>query len=153
MQLKRVISGGQTGVDQIGIKVARRLGIPTGGTAPKGWRTEDGPRPSLAEFGLVESFSPDYATRTAENAYDSDGTVIFADDLDTPGTKCTIKALKRHYKPYVVNPNVEQLVEFLNKHKISILNVAGNRGSKLKDERRFQIGMILFESLKKFNNI
>jgi len=32
--VEKVISGGQTGVDRMGLEVAKELGIPTGGTAP-----------------------------------------------------------------------------------------------------------------------
>lgn len=148
MPLRKVISGGQTGVDQIGLKVARRLGITTGGTAPKGWKTEDGSKPHLADFGLVESWSNDYAVRTTDNVYDSDATVIFANDLDSPGTICTIKAIKKHKRPYITNPTTETLVDFLRRYDVSILNVAGNRGSRLADEQRFNIGTTLFEALK-----
>ncbi|SFF23216.1 YpsA SLOG family protein [Spirosoma endophyticum] len=34
-QPERIISGGQTGIDQLGLEVARSLGIPTGGLAPR----------------------------------------------------------------------------------------------------------------------
>lgn len=33
--LKKIISGGQTGVDQIALDIAKQLGIETGGTAAK----------------------------------------------------------------------------------------------------------------------
>lgn len=53
--LRRVISGGQAGVDQAGLRAAKAAGLETGGWMPNGWRTADGPRPDLAEqFGLVE---------------------------------------------------------------------------------------------------
>ena len=48
----KIISGGQTGVDQAALRAAKACGIPTGGWAPKGWRTEDGPAPWLADLGL-----------------------------------------------------------------------------------------------------
>jgi predicted Rossmann-fold nucleotide-binding protein len=38
--LTRVISGGQTGVDQAALRAAKTRGIATGGFAPKGWLTE-----------------------------------------------------------------------------------------------------------------
>jgi hypothetical protein len=38
--LAKVISGGQTGADQAGRRAARAAGIPTGGWAPLGWKTE-----------------------------------------------------------------------------------------------------------------
>lgn len=53
--LDRVISGGQSGVDQAALRAARAAGIPTGGSMPRGFLTEDGPRPDFAElYGLVE---------------------------------------------------------------------------------------------------
>lgn len=52
--IDNVISGGQTGVDQAALRAARASGIVTGGFAPKGWATEDGPAPWLgSEYGLV----------------------------------------------------------------------------------------------------
>ena len=38
----KIISGGQTGVDTIGLQVAKELGIETGGKAPKGFLREEG---------------------------------------------------------------------------------------------------------------
>jgi Circularly permutated YpsA SLOG family len=52
--IARIITGGQTGADQGGLRAARAAGIATGGFAPKGWATETGAAPWLAEFGLVE---------------------------------------------------------------------------------------------------
>jgi hypothetical protein len=44
-----IITGGQTGADQAAVRAGHAAGIPTGGFAPKGWLTEDGPAPgSLA---------------------------------------------------------------------------------------------------------
>ena len=54
MSIKKIISGFQTGADIGGILAAKRLGLETGGTMPKGFRTEDGPRPEFAElYGAV----------------------------------------------------------------------------------------------------
>ena len=51
--LKRVISGGQTGVEQVALRAAKALGIETGGWAPIGWKTEEGESAWLgAEYGL-----------------------------------------------------------------------------------------------------
>ena len=78
--IERVISGGQTGADQAGLAVAKRLGIPTGGCMPKGWLTEAGPRPDLgATYGLEEAETAAYPERTERNVLASDGTVVFGD--------------------------------------------------------------------------
>jgi hypothetical protein len=45
--LERIITGGQTGADQAGWRVAQAFGIRTGGGRPRGFLTEEGPRPAL----------------------------------------------------------------------------------------------------------
>ena len=50
--LTKIISGGQTGADQVALSVAVRLGLKTGGYAPLRYMTEDGPDPTLARYGL-----------------------------------------------------------------------------------------------------
>jgi hypothetical protein len=53
--LDEIVTGGQTGADQADWRVARAFGIPTGGSMPKGYLTEDGPRPEFAAlYGAVE---------------------------------------------------------------------------------------------------
>ena len=43
--VKRIISGGQTGVDRAALDVALEHNFPCGGWCPKGRRAEDGPIP------------------------------------------------------------------------------------------------------------
>ena len=126
--MKKIISGGQTGVDRIGLEVARELGFATGGTAPKGFRTENGPDPSLRDFGLVEHESTNYEPRTIQNILDADGTVILG-NVESAGSWFTRRQCVRLKKPYSVNPTVDQLVQFVHDHAIITLNVAGNRAS------------------------
>jgi len=45
--IRKIISGGQTGVDRAGLNVAIELGIPYGGWAPKWFYAEDGVVPSF----------------------------------------------------------------------------------------------------------
>jgi putative molybdenum carrier protein len=75
--LTRVISGGQTGADQAGLRAARAAGLPTGGWAPRGWLTEDGPAPWLADWGIVERPARGYPARNRRNVLDSKATVWF----------------------------------------------------------------------------
>ena len=42
MLIKKIISGGQTGVDRAALDIAIELGIPYSGFCPKGRRAEDG---------------------------------------------------------------------------------------------------------------
>ena len=74
--INKIISGGQTGADIGGLLAAKELNIPTGGTAPKGYRTELGSNFDLCDiFNLSEHSSDKYPPRTAANVKNSDGTV------------------------------------------------------------------------------
>ena len=149
--LKKVISGGQTGVDRLGLSAAKVCGFETGGTAPKGFRTEKGNDLTLkTEFGLLEDSSYNYENRTEKNIIDSNGTVIFGDTTSS-GSKLTINLLKKHTKPYIENPTSDELKTFIFENNIETLNVAGNRESKLVFNQLKHIGTVLintFEGIK-----
>jgi hypothetical protein len=126
----KVISGGQSGVDSGALEAAYEAGLETGGTAPKGYRTENGPNLELLrKYGLVESSAFNYNHRTKQNILDSDATVIFADLLHSPGTQLTMKLALENRKLVLINPSPQQLIEFIAQFKIKTLNVAGNRES------------------------
>lgn len=130
MTLKQVISGGQTGADIGGLEAAHAEGVPTGGTAPKGYLTEDGPNYRLRDvFGLKESKSSGYSHRTRQNVKDSDGTVLFG-DMNSPGSRQTIKECDLMLRPYKINPSPVALADWIEEKGIAVLNVAGNRASK-----------------------
>jgi hypothetical protein len=121
-----IISGG----DQGGLEAGKELGLKTGGWMPRGWLTEDGPRPEFEKlYGMQEHWSPKYPPRTSVNARSSDGTVWFG-KTSSFGYLCTQKACIRWNKPFVVITNYLQLREFLERYRIQILNVAGNSESK-----------------------
>ncbi|MGM9508816.1 YpsA SLOG family protein [Larkinella sp. GY13] len=147
MQVDKLISGGQTGVDQIGLEVARSLGIPTGGTAPKGYKTETGPNLELIAFGLVESHSASYPVRTRQNVLDSDGTVVFGDP-ESGGTKLTIQTAHQLRKPVLVNPTAFEFREWLLNLEIRVLNVAGSRESKLTEVQSERTRQTLRQALE-----
>lgn len=145
----KVISGGQTGIDQLGLRVASELGIQTGGTAPKGFRTEIGPDPSLRKYGLVEDGTPNYTSRTSKNIVDADATVIFG-DINSPGSRVTIRACFNLGKPYLCNPTMPQFVAWLCQHQVQVLNVAGNRASKLNERLLIMYAEILSSTLREY---
>jgi hypothetical protein len=128
LKLKKVISGGQSGADKTGLEEAKKIGLETGGTAPKGYRTEFGPDYSLRDiYGLVESDSSDYKPRTHKNAADGDITFWFG-KLGSPGYYCTVAGCEKAGKLFVANPTTEVLK--LATEKYEVWNVAGNRISK-----------------------
>jgi hypothetical protein len=136
MKLIKVISGGQTGVDQAALRAARTCGIKTGGWAPRNWMTLSGPqRDMLQGFGLSEH-SEGYAARTDANVRDSDATIRIASDFKSAGEKLTKLCTLRHSKPRCdflviggdINTNeyFQGLRAFLITHDVRVLNVAGN---------------------------
>jgi len=151
MRLKKVISGGQTGVDQIGLKCALENGIETGGYISRFFLTENGSMPQLETlYNLVEIQSTSYPERTRMNVIHSDGTVLFGDMLSA-GSKLTISLAKKNNKVYIRNPTADQLIKFVETYKIEILNVAGNRKSKLTPAIEHNINTILTTAFKTLN--
>ena len=135
LPLKKVISGGQIGVDQAGLWVGETYGLQTGGTAPKGFRTAKGEQPGLQRLGLVEDASSNYKARTEKNVVDSDATVVFGNPK-SPGSLYTISMAKRHRKPVFVvqwsgkgypSQPPKSFREWLIENNVSTLNFAGNR--------------------------
>jgi hypothetical protein len=130
--LNKIISGGQTGVDVAGLRIAKLKGIETGGYAPKGWRTQSGDCPELGTvFGLVEHPLSRYDARTGSNVKEADGTIRFASNWNSAGERCTLNAINRHNKPHIDvdinNPiSAEEVLRWLVDNKIRVLNVAGN---------------------------
>lgn len=134
----KVISGCQTGADEAGLRAAKALGISTGGTMPKGYKTQAGPRPDWAElYGLEESRSEKYPPRTRKNVKDSDVTIIFGDE-HSPGCTLTKKYCDELGKISFAIPADDRsdevtdlvkslLLQFFMEHKPKIINIAGNR--------------------------
>lgn len=126
--IHKIISGGQTGADQGGLAGAKQVGITTGGTAPKGYRTDEGNNPGLLRdiYGLKESGSWGYPPRTALNVKQSDGTVWFG-NVTSPGGKLTKRLCEDNHKPFLENPTAAGLLAWAEANGIRVLNVAGNR--------------------------
>lgn len=154
--INKVISGGQTGIDRLGLEIAKELGIKTGGTAPPGFYTENGYDESLKDFNLQElkdfNNSNFYRARTGKNVFDSDGTVYFKTDSDSAGFLCTKNFSIMYKKPFIVNPTINELIKWIDENQIKVLNVAGNRESKLSNELKELADKVLRNSLTKSNS-
>ena len=174
--VEKIISGGQTGVDLTALKVAKYLGVPTGGTAlPKflqhtnlGKSTR---APWLAkEFGLTEGeadkkntpisfYSNPYRIRTIKNAQEADGTIWLGPINNFPkdglpgqpsfGYILTVSPKAQEGKPApLVNPsNATEIRNWLLKNNIKTLNVAGHEAANLTIEERDRQANMLREAL------
>jgi hypothetical protein len=131
--IERVISGGQTGADQAGWRAARAVGIATGGWMPKGYLTEDGPRPEFAElYGAQEHTSPRYPFRTEANVWDAHVTLWFGDPA-SPGGRATSRVAAgfgRHFVVIGEHPPYWLSLHMNIHQEWKVVNVAGNRESK-----------------------
>ena len=130
---KRIVSGGQTGVDRAALDVALTLAIPHGGWCPRGRLAED--RVIPPQYQLTETDSPEYALRTEKNVVDSDGTLILCRGRTSSGTELTRQLALLHEKPcLVVDLNrplpADDVYRWISESQIETLNVAGPRESQ-----------------------
>lgn len=136
--LEKVISGGQTGADQAGLAAAKFCDIITGGFAPDGFRTLNGPEPKLKDYGLIE-FGFGYKERTWKNVEFADATLRFASIWSSPGEKCTINAIRKFQKPHCditipiraeeLEDKVNMVAAWITENNFKVINIAGNSES------------------------
>ena len=134
--LRKIISGGQTGVDRAALDMAIRLGVAHGGWVPKGRLAEDGTLPSY--YQLQEMPTEDYQARTEKNVMDSDGTLLISRGSPTGGTDYTRKMALKHGKQLLhIDLSLGQrlsdagslIASWIEMNRIETLNVAGPRES------------------------
>ena len=134
--VRKIISGGQTGVDRAALDVAMRLGMAYGGWIPKGRLTEEGPLPS--HYQLEEMPTDAYADRTEKNVTESDGTLLISRGSPTGGTDYTRRMALKHGKQLLhIDLNLGQqpsdaasiIASWIEMGRIETLNVAGPRAS------------------------
>lgn len=106
--------------------------VPHGGWCPAGRRAEDGQIP--AYYVLIETPSANYRQRTTWNVRDSDGTLIISlMPRLGGGSMATQEIAERLGRPSLhVHPGNAAgaaLREFVERHAIRVLNVAGPRES------------------------
>lgn len=137
-RLRKIISGGQTGVDQAALRVALEFGLAIGGWCPPDCNCEDGTIPDL--FPLTptpKECSPNAphvprSLRTEWNVRDSDATLVLLPDTvqHDAGTAWTIECAQRYAKPLLTShPFSERaaidIYYWLSQLDITVLNVAG----------------------------
>ena len=138
--LKKIISGGQTGVDRAALDVAAEAGLQRGGWCPAGRRAQDGEVPE--EYPLEETPSREYEQRTEWNVRDADATLIVNRGPPDGGTLYTRTAAREMDRPYLVvqleEMDGEEMEEaelarvrtWLEEEDVEILNLAGPREEK-----------------------
>ena len=151
LTLRRIISGGQTGVDWAALDWAIAHQFPHGGWCPLGRRAETGlidPR-----FQLREAPSANYAVRTKWNVRDSDATVLFTLGAELRGGSLLTWNLaenlgkpRLHLSAAIAEPHAAILRSFLSEYHVQDLNIAGPRESTEPGAGRF-VTRVLDEAL------
>ncbi len=132
----RIISGGQTGVDRAALDVALKHGIPCGGWCPAGRLDEFGRIPD--RYPVEELEQGGFTERTLQNVKDSDGTVIIYLSNLSGGSAQTLHFCIPQKRPHqlidaaaiFIEDAAKLILDFIRKHEIEILNVAGPRQSE-----------------------
>jgi hypothetical protein len=156
--LRKVISGGQAGVDRGALEAALGLpasaGISVGGWCPRGRAAEDGVID--ARFSLSETPNRDPAQRTAWNVRDADATLILSQGELTGGTALTAEIAEQLEKPLLVidlrKPvPIAHVLSWMRRAAVRVLNIAGPRESQApgitKDARDF-VGRLLAAAVR-----
>jgi len=129
--VKKIISGGQTGVDRAVLDAAMELGISTGGWCCAGRSGMDGSIPEKYNT-LQEAESSDYSVVTDWNIRDSDATLILNLGPLTRDSKLCYDFAEDYKKPYLVCRfdaaiSLPKVDERLKKIAPKTLNIAGPR--------------------------
>jgi predicted Rossmann fold nucleotide-binding protein DprA/Smf involved in DNA uptake len=137
VKIRKIISGGQTGVDRAALDLAIKAGIEAGGYVPKGRAAEDGRIPDTYP-NLIETETDDPAQRTELNVLHSDATMIIFRNALAGGSKLTAEFAERYKKPFMQidlsSGDLETLSrdakQWLDTISGEILNIAGPRASE-----------------------
>lgn len=129
----KIVSGGQTGVDRAALDVALKHRIECGGWCPADRLDEFGRIPD--RYPVRELGAGGFTERTLQNVKDSDGTVIIFSTKLAGGTEQTVRFCVELRRPHQLIDGLKVpadqaarlIAEFVHKHEIKILNVAGPR--------------------------
>ena len=143
MPLAKIVSGGQAGVDRGALDAALEAGFPCGGWAPEGRAAEDGRIPERYPVQVLAGAG--YDKRTLQNVLDSDGTAILHSGALSGGTRQTMLHCVEHGKPFELIDATRtapreaalKLADFVERNRLSVLNVAGPRASKWPGARTY----------------
>lgn len=136
LKIRKIISGGQTGVDRAAFDFALENNLEIGGFVPKNRRAEDG-KISDKYPNLIETATRNYAERTELNVKNSDATLILSQGKLAGGSLLTKRFAEENQKPLLhidftksdSEKSVAQTLEWLAALNCAELNIAGPRAS------------------------
>jgi len=131
--LKKIISGGQPGVEIAALDAAIQLDIPHAGWAYKGRKTEDGVLPE--QYNVKGVDNPSYFERLEKNIIDSEGTVILTYGQFLMGLKGVRELAEKHKKPCLHvklkecthNHAISSIRKWMDSHEIEEIFFTGSK--------------------------
>jgi hypothetical protein len=129
--LKKIISGGQPGVELAALDAAILFGIPHAGWAYKGRRTEDGVLPEKYNVKGIEN--PSYFERLEKNIVHSGGVVVLTRGQSVFGLKVIRDLAEKLKKPCLVqeirecptDQAISTIRKWLDNHEIEVVYFTG----------------------------
>ena len=131
--IKKIISGGQPGVEIAALDAAIQLDIPHAGWAYKGRKTEDGVLPE--QYNVKGIDNPSYFERLEKNIIDSEGTVILTYGQFLFGLKGVRELTENLKKPCLHvelkectnNHAISSIRKWMLNHEIEVVYVTGTK--------------------------
>ena len=129
--LKKIISGGQPGVEIAALDAAIQFKISHAGWAYKGRKTDDGVLPE--EYNVKGIDNPSYFERLEKNIFDSEGTVILTYGQLLIGLKGVRDLAEKHKKPCLhlelteckTNHAISSIRKWMENHEIEVVYFTG----------------------------
>jgi len=128
--LKKIISGGQTGVDRAALDVAMALDLERGGWCPAGRAADDGPIDP--KYPLIETSEMDHTVRTGYNVRESDASLLIYCGLLQGGTAYAVEMARHLGKPVMpidleAPPPPAEISDWIAEHGAVTLHIGGQR--------------------------
>lgn len=133
--LKKIISGGQPGVEIAALDAAVKLNIPHGGWGFKRRKTENGVLPE--QYNVKAIGKPSYSERLEKNIIDAEGTVILTHGLLKIGSRIIKNLADKHKKPclhvdlgeYPLNRAISLIRKWMINNEIGKIYFTGSKPS------------------------
>jgi hypothetical protein len=147
--LKKIVSGGQTGVDRGALDAALGADFNCGGWVPGDRMAEDGVISD--RYPLTPLPNGNTRQRTRLNVVESDGTAILYDGHLSGGTRLTHDLCGLVHRPHILisareTPDpiaaAKAILKFIEDNRIETLNVAGPRASRWAGGYRFAADVV-----------
>ena len=131
--IKKIISGGQPGVEIAALDAAIRLSIPHEGWCYKDRKTDGGNLPE--HYNVKEIDTPSYFQRLENNTKDSEGVVVLNYGQLVIGSRAVRDIAEKYHKPYLnvdlrehpMNLAIALIRRWMTKHDITMIYFTGTK--------------------------